>query len=106
MVFRIRGTTSVEIDFEPNVELLPPTIETKTGDTNKGLKIISTEWKERVLRVVLEGLAGETYELGIVNEDRLSSVSGATRKENKFLIKMPDGPAGEFVRHTMQLSTR
>ena len=106
VVFRIRGTTSVEIDFEPNVELLPPTIETKTGDTNKGLKIISTEWKERVLRVVLEGLAGETYELGIVNEDRLSSVSGATRKENKFLIKMPDGPAGEFVRHTMQLSTR
>ncbi|HEY6951721.1 MAG TPA: GH116 family glycosyl hydrolase, partial [Bacteroidota bacterium] len=32
----------IEIDFEPTVELLPPSNETRTGDGNKGLKIIST----------------------------------------------------------------
>ncbi|MFQ5772727.1 MAG: hypothetical protein ACE5HX_19485, partial [bacterium] len=41
--FILEGPTTVEVAFDPTVELLPPYIETKTGDSNKGLKIISVK---------------------------------------------------------------
>ncbi len=96
---QLKDRTTIEINFEPTVELLPPHIDTKTGDTNKGLKIISTSWKENRLAVVTEGLSGENYELRVMNGEKIKSVAGAFQEGNTLKIKIPEGKRGEFVRH-------
>jgi len=93
------GTTNVKIRFDPTVELLPPPIDPKTGDMNRGLKIISVRKKEDQLEVNVEGLAGEPYELGVVNPEFIRGVIGADHQGNKLVVKMPDGEVGEFVAH-------
>jgi hypothetical protein len=92
------GTVYIEIDFTPTVEILPPPLLAKTGDANKGLKVISTEYRNGELAVVLEGLSGMTYELGIVNEGLLKSTEGCTFSGKNLLIQFPAGQTGNFVR--------
>lgn len=102
----VRKTTRIEIEFQPTVELLPPSNDTKTGDTNKGLKIISTEWKDKELRVTLEGLTGEIYTLKLQNSELVGSVAGAQQKESALEIKIPNGPQGEFVKHNVSIRVK
>lgn len=104
--FTLTDSAVVLINFEPYVEILPPVITTKTGDTNKGLKIISTHWQEGRLTLTVEGLAGENYELGIVQGERIQAVHGAQASANMLVMKMPDGAAGEFVKHEIVIETK
>ena len=53
----------IEIRYKGGLELLPPEITTHTGDHNKGLKIVSTEWKGNQMTVAADGLANGDYEL-------------------------------------------
>ncbi|MBI3786987.1 MAG: hypothetical protein HY276_01915, partial [Ignavibacteriales bacterium] len=85
----IRKTAHIEIEFQPTVELLPPSSDTKTGDTNKGLKIISTQWEEGELKVTIEGLANEIYKLELQNSEMVKSVMGAQLQGNALEIKTP-----------------
>lgn len=96
--FTLTDSARVVVEFIPGVELLPPATETRTGDTNRGLKIIRTALNGNHLRVVVEGLSGSTYVLGAANPARIASVSGARRNAQGVSITMPAGPAGEFVR--------
>jgi hypothetical protein len=93
----------VEIDFAPAVELLPPGLPAKTGDSNQALKIIRTSVEGRRMRVVVEGLAGSTYELGVMNADLLKSVEGARLTGSALVISFPPGQPEEFVRKEMVL---
>ena len=93
----------IEIDFEPTVELLPPSNLSKTGDSNKGLKIISTSLKDKTLTVVVEGLSGERYELGMVHRDKLASAKGCEITGTSLIIDFPSGKVGEFVRREIVL---
>lgn len=104
--FTLTDSAAVLINFEPNVEILPPVITTKTGDTNKGLKIISTHWQEGRLTLTVEGLAGESYELGFVQGERIDAVHGAQAGANTLVMKMPDGGTGEFVKHEIVIETK
>ncbi len=104
--FTLTDSAVVLINFEPTVEILPPVIETKTGDTNKGLKIISTQRQEEKLTLTVEGLAGEHYELGFVHGEKIQAVQGAQTSAGMLVIKMPDGPAGEFVKHEIVIETK
>lgn len=96
--YQLKEKATAEVFFEPTVELIPPLIEAKTGEPNKGLKIISIQRSNKTLKVVVEGLANETYELRVVNENKIASISGAQQKGNILNIKMHAGKAGEFVR--------
>ncbi len=93
----LTGRDTVEIDFQPSVEILPPANESKTGDPNKGLRIIKMGLEGRTLKVVVEGLAAHTYELAVTQSGKIASVRGARLAADRLLIQFPAGPAGEFV---------
>jgi hypothetical protein len=103
---KLTNPLKIEIEFEPTVELLPPSILSKTGDSNSGLKIISTLLRDKNLSVVLEGLSGERYQLDIVHRDKLASVEGCEITGTTLLIDFPAGMAGEFVRRTIVLKLK
>ncbi|MFZ0390634.1 MAG: GH116 family glycosyl hydrolase, partial [Calditrichia bacterium] len=96
----------VEINFEPTVELLPPTVETQTGDKNHGLKIISVSRNGGELQVELAGLAAKSYWLDVVHPEKIDQLQGGNLQENRIYFKMPDGKRGEFSRHQLVITTR
>ncbi len=102
----LTGSDSIEIDFEPTVEILPPAIETKTGDPDKGLKIIKLERAEKQLKLTLEGLAREVYRLGLTHPELVASVQGAKLDGSQLLIGFAEGRPGDFVRHEVQINIR
>jgi hypothetical protein len=86
------------------VELLPPNIETKTGDRNKGLKIISVRKVGNHYKVDVEGLSGKSYFLEVVNPELIQEVKGGSLSENKIMIEMPSDKVNEFI--TLQVIIR
>ncbi|HTP13750.1 MAG TPA: GH116 family glycosyl hydrolase [Bacteroidota bacterium] len=100
------SSVTIEIDVEPTVELLPPSNDTRTGDGNKGLKIISTRWKDNVQNIVVEGLSGEEYRLGIAHAERLATADGCNVSGSVLLIEFPAGTVGEFVRKDIALRSK
>jgi hypothetical protein len=103
---KLGATTKIEIDFEPTVELLPPANDSKTGDGNKGMKIISTKLEGNTLGIVVEGLSGEHYRLGMVHAERLASVQGCNVSGSSLLINFPTGKTGEFERKNIKLQIK
>jgi hypothetical protein len=106
VVSKLGSSLKIEIDFEPTVEFLPPSNETKTGDSNKGLKIISTSLRGTTLNVVVEGLSGEQYKLGMVHADKLASVEGCNISGSSLIIDFPAGTVGQFVRREIALKLK
>jgi hypothetical protein len=104
--FGLSGSNMIEIDFDATVEILPPISETKTGDSDKGLKIIRQEFREGQLTVIVEGLSQQIYKLGLANAQSLESVIGATLDGNDLKIQMPEVKEGEFVRHEIYLKMK
>lgn len=102
----LTGRDTVEIDFEPTVELLPPPNDSKTGDFNKGLRIIKMERTGKALRVTVEGLAGQAYTLTVTQSKRIESVKGAQRSDEQLLIQFPQGQDGEFVRQEIIINLK
>jgi hypothetical protein len=96
----------IEMEFDPSVEILPPLVRTKIGDRNKGLKIISVEKEGRLLKVNMEGLADEFYELGVMNEELIDKVEGATLDGNKLKIEIPPGKNQAFLPHQILIYVR
>ena len=60
-------TIKIQIRYEPTVDILPPRVESRVGDRNRGLKIISLNKEGAALILECEGLAGETYALPLLH---------------------------------------
>ncbi|MDZ7266621.1 MAG: GH116 family glycosyl hydrolase [candidate division KSB1 bacterium] len=103
--FLLRDSASISVNFVPTVELLPPVITSNTGDHNQGLKVIAIKREGRVLSVEVEGLAGERYELEVVNPGKIINVEGAERQGRVLVIQMAAGGWGEFIRQEIRLET-
>jgi len=99
----LTGKDTMEIDFEPAVEILPPANESKTGDLSQGLRIIKMEQAGKALKVIVEGLAGRTYDLPLTQSKKIASVQGAKQAAGKLLIPFSRGPQGEFIRQEVIL---
>jgi hypothetical protein len=104
--FPLAGKDTIVLEFEPSAEVLPPPVRTRTGDADQGLKIIRTELVENKLRVVVEGLSGETYDLPIANVVLVVSVQGAEMDGGTLIIRIPDKPEGGFIRHEIILELK
>jgi len=102
----LSGRDTIEIDFEPTVELLPPLNESKTGDFNKGLRIIKMERTGKALKAFVEGLAGRSYEVAVTQSRRISSVQGARLAADRLLIQIPQDQSREYVRHEFIIHVR
>lgn len=104
--FTLTDSARVVIEFIPGVELLPPVVDTHTGDSNRGLKVIATSLHGNLLTVVVEGLSGTEYFLGAANPARILSVSGARATGDGLRIPMPEGWPGEFVRKEIVITMK
>jgi hypothetical protein len=94
---------SEEIAFRPTVELLPPEIDSKTGDKNRGIKIISVKYDDKKLHVEVEGFSGYAYAIRVLNSELIAGVQGATVEGNAINIKMPEEQGGSFVHHSFDI---
>jgi glycogen debranching enzyme len=99
----LTGDDTIEILIDPVPEIVPPRTRTMTGDLNHGLKIIRTEAAGREIRIHVEGLAGETYELELRNGSFVDSVSGADLEGDGLRLTFPAGRPGEFLGRTIVL---
>jgi glycogen debranching enzyme len=95
----LSGQDVVEIKFDPTVEILPPKVESRVGDFDSGLKIIRQELDGKNLKLVVEGLAGQEYALGLVNAHLAEEARGGELADGRLLIRMPEGELRRFVRH-------
>jgi hypothetical protein len=102
----LTGKDVFRFDIVPVFEILPPENPTRTGDPNRGLRIIRSAWADGALRVTVEGLAGTTYDLDLTRKDLVGAVIGAKLENGKLVILMPDGPAGLYLRHEIILKKR
>lgn len=103
--FLLRDSAIVIVNFVPTVELLPPVITSNTGDRNQGLKVITVNREQGMLSAEVEGLAGERYELPVVNAGKIISVAGGERQGSVIAIQMAAGEWGEFIRQQIRIRT-
>jgi hypothetical protein len=101
-----KNALSIEVHFVPTLEILPVFPETRTGDRNSGLKILSLRKKGRTFRLSLEGLANKTYTIRALNLDLAGEILGAERKNGKLFLRMPEGPADFFVKHQVSIEVK
>jgi hypothetical protein len=99
----LSGTDVVEIEFTPAPEILPPDNPTRAGELDRGLKIVRTEAGPGRLKIVVEGLAGETYRLGVLYGDLVAAVEGAEFDGRDLIVRFPEGRAWEFARRDIEL---
>lgn len=104
--FGLTGQDVVEVEFEPTVELLPPDLESRIGDFNKGLKIIHLELGGKNLKAIVEGLAGESYTLNLANGNLVEGAAGAELSGGRLLIQFPVGKEREFLRREIVLKLK
>jgi hypothetical protein len=104
--FGLTGSDVIQIELEPIVEILPPAVESRVGDLDKGLKIVKLELSGKDLKVVVEGLAGQSYTLRITHGELVQDVIGASVLENRLNIRLPSGKEGEFLRHEVVLKLK
>jgi hypothetical protein len=102
--FSVEGNPlSIEVRFEPTLEILPVLSEAKVGDRNSGLKIISVQREGRILHLSLEGLANKKYSIQVLNPHLAADITGAELDGKKLLVKMPEGSPGQFVFHKITI---
>jgi hypothetical protein len=103
---KLEGTTVCEIRFDPAVEILPPENESRTGDPNRGLRILRQDFAPGRLTVVCEGLSGESYVLGVTNAPLIKTVQGAALEKGSLRIDFPAGSSGSYGRRSVILNLK
>ncbi len=103
---KLTGHDTVVVEFEPTVEILPPSIDSAVGDYDKGLKIIRVASEGKTLKIGVEGLAGHEYVLRITRSDLVAEVAGATLGEGCLQIRIPGEKARRFVRHELVIQLK
>jgi glycogen debranching enzyme len=106
MVLPLTGKDRIEIEIVPTFEILPPVIASRVGDYDRGLKVIRQELKDKTLTVVVEGLAGQEYSLGVINADLVASVTGAELKGDNLIIRIPQGADRAFLRQEIAITIK
>jgi len=97
---------SIEMTFIPTVEILPFVPKSETGDSNKGLKIISLKKESSKLILQVEGLTNETYHIRVMMPEHIAKVEGAELKGAELILAMPDGKFRDFVSHKILINIK
>jgi len=73
------------------------------GNFDKGLKIIRLELDGKDFKIVVEGLAGQSYHLPIAHAELVKEAAGARLDGGRLLIQFPPGKEREFLRQEIVL---
>lgn len=74
----LSGDDTVELRFTPGPEPVLPGTPSMTGSVSAGLRLVRSRLSGRDLVLSLEGRAGESYALEVLNGERLETVEGAS----------------------------
>jgi hypothetical protein len=102
----LTGKDRVEIEIDPMSEILPPVRESQVGDYDCDLKVVRQELSGKTLKVVVDGLAGGEYSVGLLRADRIQAVLGADLQGDSLVIRMPGGEERAFVRQEIVISLK
>jgi len=94
----------LEFTLESVPEILPPAEETRTGDASRGLRILTQDYTDRRLTVIVEGLAGETYRLPVAGRGMIREAAGAEIQGTELILRIPGSRDGGYVRHKVVLT--
>ncbi len=106
MKFPLTGDDVVELLFVPVPEIVLPDVPTMTGDLNRGVRIIRSSLVGLDLKINLEGLAGETYALEVLNGDRVESVSGGTFDGRRLRVVFAGTVGGGYVEGVVKIRVK
>jgi len=101
--FSLSGRDVIEVELEPTVEILPPLIESAVGDFDRGLKIVRVAREEKMLRILVEGLSGQTYHLPMTRAELVQEAHGANLAKEGLFIQFEPGARREFRRKEVVL---
>ncbi|OGD25641.1 MAG: hypothetical protein A2Y56_07740 [Candidatus Aminicenantes bacterium RBG_13_63_10] len=104
--FALSGTDVVEMDLVPALDWLAPDACSNTGDTNHGLKIVSVRREGKTLRAVVEGLAGRTYKLALMNPGLAVSAEGGVLESGRLTIVFPEGEPERFLSREVSVTEK
>ena len=100
------GPMRFEFTYNPTVEVIPPVIHTNTGDPDQGLKIISVSAAGRELHIEVDGLAGNSYSLGVSNPQLVAKVEGARLNNSALEFTLPPTGKNEFVKYNITVGVK
>ena len=79
-------------------------MEVEYGTENKGLKVISQQLEVNKLVTEVEGIAGESYKLGLTNSNKIKKVKGGKISGNELIVEISDSADGkEFIKHFIEI---
>ncbi len=98
LTLALKESTTIRIELEPTVEVLPPKLHAKTGDPNMSLKVLDISRTDEGLEVTLEGRAGGSYELGLTNVHLIGGTEGCRLTKDGVRIDFAGQKAEDYVR--------
>jgi hypothetical protein len=102
-------TSSVEVVFsyDEGTDVYTERVAPHPGASNRGLRILRSRVDGAVLRLSLEGVGGQTYELNVRTPNHLSETQGVKVIEEKDrdpkLSVTFEGPDGAYVRREINI---
>ncbi|MFQ6038852.1 MAG: amylo-alpha-1,6-glucosidase, partial [Candidatus Aminicenantales bacterium] len=96
-------TFVLEVSFIETAEILPHVASSRTGDPNRGLKILNLKKQASRLILTVEGLGGTTYALGVRNPEHIARVEGGHLDGESLEVSMPGKRADGFVEYQVIL---
>ena len=95
------GETILTVGLSNIPELFNNTIgEIESGQTNRGLKLISQKLDGKKLITTVEGLGDTKYQLGVVGDEYIKNIVGA-EFDNGLIFKIPDNEKNKFYKHNI-----
>ncbi len=101
--FGTTGKDEIILQYNPVPEIYLLPLDSKIGDKNHSLKIISIKLDGDKIYVLVEGIAGENYSLGINNVHLIKNINGAEIAGNRLTIKIPASAKTGFAEHQIKI---
>jgi glycogen debranching enzyme len=91
--FPLTGDDTIELRFVPGPEIVIPEARSETGDASAGLRLVRSRLSGADLVLSLEGRAGESYAIEVLNRERIETVSGAAFDGHALTVAFPASSA-------------
>ncbi|MFI5253776.1 MAG: amylo-alpha-1,6-glucosidase [Bacteroidota bacterium] len=109
VVHEMSNNDRIEIFCKPSVAILPPTLQTAPGATNYSIKVISEKVDpsdSKLLRLLVEGKGGESYQLNLLRADQIVSIHGATLDGSHLNIQFEVKDKQDFIKKEIAIKLK